>query len=145
MATKKQKARLWVVKLDINKDAAFGTIVCAVNNAMSFSSATVDTSSKCGDEEFPDKQKASLTGEFFVGLTLTAGQESLAAIFDAWQDQITAIPFKFGPDSPVTGDVVYTGTLFISEIAITTNDGDMAKFNMTAPVDITGLTQTVTA
>lgn len=143
MATTKQKGRTWVLQLDVNKDATFATIVCATSNVLTLTTDTIDTSSKCGDEEQPNKQKGNMSGNFFVGLTPASGQESLASVFSAWSGKTTLIPFKFGPQSPGAGDIVYSGTCFISELTITADDQDMVKFDMTAPVDIP-VTQTVT-
>jgi len=145
MATAKVAGRLWVLQLDINNDATFTTIVCATSNVMSFTTDTIDTSSKCGDEETLNKQKATASGDFFVGQTPTTGQESLAAVFTAWKAKTDPIAFKFGEASPTTGDIVYSGNCKISEITITADDQDSVKFSMSLIIDITGLTQTVTA
>jgi hypothetical protein len=50
-----------------------------------------------------------------------------------------------GPSTPVSGNVVYSGTVFISAFDVTAADKEDVKFTATFTVALPPLTQTVTS
>jgi hypothetical protein len=51
---------------------------------------------------------------------------------------------KFGPASPVSGDIVYTGNIFVTSIKLDAKDKDLMKFDAEFGVSNAPMTQTKT-
>ncbi|MFN9803962.1 MAG: hypothetical protein ACK54Y_09060, partial [Bacteroidota bacterium] len=53
-------------------------------------------------------------------------------------------PARFGPASPVSGDIVYSGNVFVTSLSLSADDKDTMKFDAEFQVASAPLTQTKT-
>jgi len=91
----------------------YDTIVCLTSNGITRATNEIDAKTKCGPDKLPGTQDVTLS---FEGQSmLDTGDISIADLFDFWQNK-TTINWKMGPVSPVTGDVTWSGTGFISKL-----------------------------
>jgi hypothetical protein len=95
----------------------YSTVVCLTKHSFEASSDEIDASSKCGPDTLPGKVKEGPIN--FDGQQLfdpASGKISGSDLFRLLQLQ-TTIAWKMAPITPVTGDIIKTGTGFISKIS----------------------------
>ena len=61
------------------------------------------------------------------------------------EDKKTIFAIKMGKATPTSGDITYSGQVFISDFGVTADDKDDVKFTATFVVSVPPLTQTETA
>ena len=96
---------------------AYSVVVCLTKHTYEASSDEIDASSKCGPDTLPGKVKEGPINfdgiQLYDPATLKVSGASLLALL---QSQAT-VKWRMGPAVPVTGDVVKTGSGFISKIS----------------------------
>jgi hypothetical protein len=106
----------------------------------------IDATSKCGDQFQPGpayNQTIKADG-FAIDQTGTPSKDSYNQLYAAFIAG-TVFDIKMGEATPVAGNVIYSGAVFISSFDVTAADKEDVKFSATFTVAVPPLTQTVTA
>jgi hypothetical protein len=136
MAERKIKGKDIVLTLDTD------LVVCLTSQSLTRATATIDSASKCGADQAQGKQTLGIDFEGHIIFSPDANRVGISALHDWWEDG-DEIPFTYGPATPVTGDVVYSGTAFIAKLDETAGLEERATFS--ASLGIVGaITKTVT-
>ena len=113
--------------------SSFVQVICLTSNTITNTLTELDASSKCGNK-FIQGQKfdASITGEGFLvdqdtGSPTNKGYVDLYKLFT----QRATIGIKFGKATPTTGDAIYTGTAFITQLEQVAADDELVTFSIT--------------
>jgi hypothetical protein len=105
----------------------------------------IDADSKCGDQQLPGDsvmQTISVSGNA-IDQTGTIDKESYERLYSLAGSK-AVVAAKFGPASPVSGDIVYTGNIFVTSIKLDAKDKDLMKFDAEFSVQSAPMTQTKT-
>ena len=146
MAETKVSGRDYLLLADIDLNAAFKPVACLTSNNITSSLNVIDATSKCGDQFQPGPaftQTIKADG-FAIDQTGTASKDSYNQLYSAFIAG-TVFPIKMGEATPVAGNVVYSGNVFISAFDVMAADKEDVKFSATFTVAVPSLTQTVTA
>lgn len=146
MAETKVSARDYILLADIDGDGTYKPVACLTSNSITSSLNVIDATSKCGDQFQPGpayNQTIKADG-FAIDQTGTASKDSYNQLYAAFIGK-TVFGIKMGEAVPVAGNVVYSGTVFVSSFDVTAADKDDVKFSATFTVALPPLTQTVTA
>jgi predicted secreted protein len=146
MAETKVSGRDYLLFADIDDDATFKPVACLTSNAITSSLNVIDATSKCGDQFQPGpayNQTIKADG-FAIDQTGTPSKDSYNQLYAAFIAG-TVFDIKMGEATPVAGNVIYTGAVFISAFDVTAADKEDVKFSATFTVAVPPLTQTVTA
>ena len=146
MAETKVSARDYILTADIDNDATFKAVACLTTNSMTSTVNTIDATSKCGDQyqAGPSFTQSFKAEGFAIDETGTPSKDSYQQLYTAHAAK-TAFNMKMGKATPTTGDVVYSGLVFISDFSVKADDKDDVKFTATFTAVVPPLTQTVTA
>lgn len=93
----------------------YKTVVCLTSETVSRTTNAIDAKSKCGPDKLPGTQDNEVTFEGQVMADPSSGTISTDDIDDYWRNK-TTVYFRVGKATPVTGDVTYSGTCFISKL-----------------------------
>jgi predicted secreted protein len=146
MATTEINGRDIIVLIDPAGGTSYKTVVALTSNTITNSVTSLDGSSKTGNVFVPGvKFQASISGEGFLvnqatGTPTNQGFAELYSLFTAR----TQFTIKFGKASPVTGDEIYTGTVYITKLEEVAADDTLTKFSVTFECANPPFTQTVT-
>jgi predicted secreted protein len=146
MAETKVSARDYLLLADIDGDGTFKPVACLTSNNITSSLNVIDATSKCGNQMQPGpayNQSIKADG-FAIDQTGVASKDSYNQLYSAFVSK-TIFAIKMGESTPVSGNVVYSGNVFISSFDVTAADKDDVKFSATLTVAVPPLTQTVTA
>ena len=146
MAETKVSGRDYILLADIDGDATFKPVACLTTNSFTSTNDTIDATSKCGNSYTPSpifSQSFDCEG-FAIDETGSPAKDSYQQLYTAHKDR-TVFAMKMGKASPTTGDITYSGQVFISEFTVTADDADDVKFTATFVVTTPPLTQTETA
>ena len=146
MPETKVSARDYILLADINNDGTFKPVACLTTNSITSTLGTIDATSKCGDEYTPNQsfnQSIECEG-FAIDETGSPAKDSYQQLYAAHAAQ-TTFPIKMGKAVPASGDITYSGTVFISNFGVNAADKDDVKFTATFVVTVPPLTQTETA
>ena len=145
MAETKVSARDYILLADIDGDATFKPVACLTSNSLTSTVNTIDATSKCGDEFQPGPSfTQSFQAEgFAIDETGTPAKDSYQQLYTAHKDR-TVFAMKMGKASPTTGDITYSGNVWISNFDVTADDKDDVKFSATFVVYAPPVTQTET-
>ena len=105
----------------------------------------IDADSKCGDQQLPGDsvmQTISVSGNA-IDQTGTIDRESYERLYSLLGSKAT-VAAKFGPASPVSGDIVYSGNIFVTSMKLDAKDKDLMKFDAEFGVVNAPMTQTKT-
>jgi len=91
----------------------YDTIVCLTSNGITRATNSIDAKTKCGPDTLPGTQDIAL--QFEGQVMLDTSGASLEALYDYWANKDT-IYWKMGPATPVTGDITWSGTGFLSQL-----------------------------
>ena len=146
MAETKVSGRDYILLADIDGDSTFKPVACLTSNSFTSTNDTIDATSKCGNSFTPAPSfSQSFSGEgFAIDETGAASKDSYKALYAAHAAK-TSFAMKMGKATPIAGDVVYSGSVFISNFTVNAADKDDVKFTATFVVNTPPLTQTVTA
>ena len=135
------------LKLSSDGGSTHDTVGVMNNVQLTYSFPTVDVSSQAGSgyQKLKPGKRKSLSGSASGKMRFTdaAGEVNADDIFTL-ADNGTEVPFTFTADTPATGDVVFAGTVLITNLQIGGPDDGEATYSF--QVDSTGtFTKTVTA
>lgn len=146
MANNEINGRDIIISLDPTGVSTFRPVVCLTSNTITNSLTSLDASSKCGNKFVAGaKFESSISGEGFLidpdtGTPTNYGYAELFAYFT----QKRTLSARFGKATPTTGDYIYSGDVFISELEAVAADDELATFSVTFTAINPPFTQTVT-
>lgn len=143
MAETKVSARDYILTADIDNDGTFKAVACVTTNSMTSTVNTIDATSKCGDQyqAGPSFTQSFKAEGFAIDETGTPSKDSYQQLYTAHAAK-TAFNMKMGKSTPTSGDVFYSGQVFISDFEVNAADKDDVKFTATFVVTVPPLTQT---
>ena len=146
MAETKVSGRDYILLADIDGDSTFKPVACLTSNSFTSTNDTIDATSKCGNSFTPAPSfSQSFTGEgFAIDETGTPSKDSYQQLYAAHAAK-TQFNMKMGKATPASGDITYSGQVFISNFTVNAADKDDVKFTATFVVTTPPLTQTETA
>ena len=146
MAETKVSGRDYILLADIDGDSTYKPVACLTSNSITSTLGTIDATSKCGDQYTPSpsfSQTIECEG-FAIDETGTPAKDSYQQLYAAHAAK-TIFAIKMGKATPTSGDITYSGSVFISDFGVTADDKDDVKFTATFVVSVPPLTQTETA
>lgn len=135
-----------LVAIDLTGGTTYKTVVCLTSNTITNSVTELDGSSKCGNEFTPGvKFDSSIDGEGFLldpdsGTPTNVGYPELYTAFV----NRTIVGIKFGKATPTTGEAVYSGTAFITNLEQSAPNDELVTFTVTFKCAEPPFTQTIT-
>lgn len=138
-------ARDIVVTIDFDSNGSFFPVACLTSCSLDIKRDAIDADSKCGDNQLPGdsvSQTISCSGNA-IDQTGVPSYESYDRLYSLLTTK-QPVPAKFGPASPVSGDIVYSGTVFVTSLKLDAKDKDLMKFDCEFAVQNAPLTQTKT-
>jgi predicted secreted protein len=145
MAETKVSGRDYILLADIDNDGTYKPVACLTSNSITSTLGTIDATSKCGDSYTPSpsfNQSIECEG-FAIDETGTPAKDSYQQLYAAHAAK-SSFNMKMGKAVPTTGDITYSGQVFISNFGVNAADKDDVKFTATFVVTTPPLTQTET-
>jgi len=145
MAETKVSARDYILLADIDGNATFKPVACLTSNSLTSTVNTIDATSKCGDEFQPGPsftQSFECEG-FAIDETGTPAKDSYQQLYAAHAAR-TVFAMKMGKATPTSGDITYSGSVWISNFDVNADDKDDVKFTATFVVYAPPVAQTET-
>ena len=119
----------------------YDTVVCLTSNSITRATNEIDAKTKCGPDKLAGTQDITLSFEGQV--MLDTADVSLETLYNYWDGKDT-VYWKMGPATPVSGDITWSGTGFISQLDETYAQDTPGTF--TGAIGVYGsMTMTVTA
>ena len=143
MAETKVSARDYILLADIDGNATFKPVACLTSNSLTSTVNTIDATSKCGDEFQPGPsftQSFECEG-FAIDETGTPAKDSYQQLYAAHAAR-TVFAMKMGKATPTSGDITYSGSVWISNFDVNADDKDDVKFTATFVVYAPPVAQT---
>ena len=143
MAETKVSARDYILLADLAGGTTFLPVACLTTNSLTSTVNTIDATSKCGDQfqAGPAFTQSFKADGFAIDETGTPSKDSYQQLYTAHAAK-TAFNMKMGKATPTSGDVYYSGQVFISNFEVNAADKDDVKFTATFVVTLPPLTQT---
>ena len=134
MAQRKVNGKDILLFIDPAGGTSYKTLICLTDNSLARSTGIESANSKCGPDSGPgDKtQSISFSGQVVYEATTDLQSSDLHAL---WSNS-TDIGWKMGTATPATGDVVYSGNGWISELTESAPVNGRATF--TGTISVTG-------
>jgi len=145
MAETKVSARDYILLADIDGNATFKPVACLTSNSLTSTVNTIDATSKCGDEFQPGPsftQSFECEG-FAIDETGSPAKDSYQQLYAAHAAR-TVFGMKMGKATPTSGDITYSGQVWISNFDVNADDKDDVKFTATFVVYAPPVAQTET-
>lgn len=145
MAETKVSARDYILLADIDGDSTYKAVACLTSNSLTSTVNTIDATSKCGDQFQPGPsftQSFQCEG-FAIDETGTPAKDSYQQLYAAHAAR-TVFAMKMGKATPTSGDITYSGSVWISNFDVNADDKDDVKFSATFVVYAPPVTQTET-
>ena len=138
-------ARDYILQLDFDRNGTFLVVACLTSNSMEITRDAIDADSKCGDQQLPGdsvQQTISCSG-MAIDHTGQGSRESYDRLYSMLVNK-DSVPCRIGPAVPVSGDIVYSGSVFLTSFSLDSTDKDLLKFDAEFQVQNAPLTQTKT-
>ncbi len=132
MAERKIAGKDVLLFLDLAGGTAYDMIVCLTQNSIKRTTAQTENASKCGPDVGAGAQTITIDFTGQVVYDAAANRVSEGDLHDAWSDSRT-VGWKMGTLDPITGDVIYSGQGFISDLSA---DYSMTGATFTATIGI---------
>lgn len=143
MAERKISGSDMLLLLDLTGGTTYELVVCLTGQGFTLANNEIDAKSKCGPDKLPGTQDFAVSFDGQLILSPDALRLGFADLLQAALAK-TTVGWKYGPMVPVSGDVVLSGTAFISKFDSTSGQDEPSTF--TASLGIYGTpTVTVTA
>jgi hypothetical protein len=145
MPETKVSARDYILLADIDGNATFKPVACLTSNSLTSTVNTIDATSKCGDEFQPGPsftQSFECEG-FAIDETGSPAKDSYQQLYAAHAAR-TVFAMKMGKATPTSGDITYSGSVWISNFDVNADDKDDVKFTATFVVYAPPVAQTET-
>ena len=145
MAETKVSARDYILLADIGGTSTFLPVACLTTNSLTSTVNTIDATSKCGDQFQPGPSftQSFKADGFAIDETGTPAKDSYQQLYAAHAAR-TVFAMKMGKATPTTGDITYSGLVWISNFDVNSADKDDVKFTATFVVYAPPVTQTET-
>ena len=143
MAERKVDGADVLLFIDTAGGTAYDTIVCLTSNSFNAALSEIDSKTKCGPDKAPGTASFEVSFEGQIVYSPDTDRLSAAALYTALTNK-TAVGWKMGKASLVTGDVSYSGTAFISKLDQTFPEEGRATFSGSLGIYGTP-TQTITS
>jgi hypothetical protein len=145
MADTEIRGREWLLLIDADGNNTYLPAACLTDVTFSSELDEIDANSKCGNKTLAgDVFTQEITAEAIaIDQTGTPTKESYSALY-TYHVNKTLLPFKIGKASPVSGDIVYSGSGYIFSWELSTPDNDKATFSITIKPKEPTITQAVT-
>lgn len=141
MAERKISGDDMLLQIDPAGGTSYKIIVCAINTSLSNTSDEIDASTKCGPDIRPGKQKSSFSIDGAGVVDPDTGRVSSADLFTLWQNK-TTFTWKYSKATPVTDDIIKTGSGSILSFEESANYGE--DWNFSATIGVSGdIVQTI--
>lgn len=121
----------------------YSLIVCLTSQSLNRTTNEIDAASKCGPDTQPGDQTIDISFEGQKILDLDTDRISIGDLHDLWAAK-TTVGWKYGPATPVSDDVSYSGTGWISSLEETDAHNETGSFSATLR-PYGSITKTVTA
>lgn len=134
-----------ILQIDWDNNGSFLPVACLTSVSMDIKRDAIDADSKCGDNQLPGdsvSQTISVSGNA-IDQTGTLDREGYDRLYSLIGSKAT-VAAKFGPASPVSGDIVYSGSIFVTSMKLDAKDKELMKFDAEFGVLNAPLTQTKT-
>ena len=143
MAETKVSARDYILLADLAGGTTFKPVACLTTNSFTSTVNTIDATSKCGDQfQAGPSFTQSFKGDgFAIDETGTPSKDSYQQLYAAHAAR-TVFAMNMGKATPTSGDIVYSGTVFISNFEVNAADKDDVKFTATFVVSVPPIAQT---
>lgn len=135
-----------LIAIDLTGGSSYTTVVCLTSNTITNSVTELDGSAKCGNEFVPGVRfDASIDGEGFLvdPDTGTPTSKGYPELYTAFVNR-TIVGIKFGKATPTSGEAVYTGTAFITNLELSAPYDELVTFTVTFKCAAPPFTQTIT-
>lgn len=134
-----------LVLIDRTGSGTFVPMACLKSNTLSASLTELDASSKCGNSWVPgSKFEDTITGEGnAIDQDGANTVNSYTQLYSLFAEKVQ-FPVKFGKASPTSGDVVYSGTCFITKFELVAPFDELQTFSITFRNIAPPFTQTMT-
>jgi hypothetical protein len=145
MAETKVSARDYILLADIDGDSTYKAVACLTSNSLTSTVNTIDATSKCGDQFQPGPsftQSFQCEG-FAIDETGTPAKDSYQQLYAAHAAR-SVFAMKMGKATPTSGDITYSGSVWISNFDVNADDKDDVKFSATFVVYTPPVSQTET-
>lgn len=144
MAVGKIDANTYFLSIDPAGSTGYDLVKCLEDFEFSRSTNVVDAGSMCGPDKRPgaiDGGTISLNGQSYIDAdAATVSNVDLDTLHAA----STQFTWKISKTTPTTGDPVYTGTGFLSDLKESFSHNEVGKFSATIQV-VGTYTKTVTS
>jgi hypothetical protein len=143
MPETKVSARDYILLADIDGNATYKPVACLTSNSFTSTLNTIDATSKCGDQFQPGPSfTQSFTCEgFAIDETGSPAKDSYQQLYTAHSTG-AVFGMKMGKATPASGDITYSGQVWISTFDVNADDKDDVKFSATFVVYAPPVTQT---
>lgn len=135
-----------LIAIDLAGGTSYTTVVCLTSNTITNTVTELDGSSKCGNEFVVGTRfDASIDGEGFLvdPDTGTPTSKGYPELYTAFVNRLV-VGIKFGKATPTTGEAVYSGTAFITNLELSAPFDELATFTVTFKCAAPPFTQTIT-
>ena len=146
MAQNEVNGRQMLVLIDPAGGTNYKTVICLTSNTLTNSLTELDASSKCGNKWQPgEKFEATISGEGYLvdQDTGTPTDQGFNELYDLFENRVT-FAVKFGKVTPTTGEAIYTGDAFFTQLELVANDDELTTFSFTMRAAEPPFTQTIT-
>jgi hypothetical protein len=143
MAETKVSARDYILLADLAGGTTFKPVACLTSNSFTSTLNTIDATSKCGDQFQPGPsftQSFQCEG-FAIDETGSPAKDSYQQLYAAHAAR-SVFAMKMGKATPTSGDITYSGSVWISNFDVNADDKDDVKFSATFVVYAPPVTQT---
>lgn len=124
-----------------NEGDTYDKVICLTSNGLDRSTSVESASSKCGTDSGPGEKTITVPIAGVIVYQAEAGSMSSPSFDSLWKNS-TQIAWKQGPVTPVEGDVIYTGSGWLSDLNETADSNGRATF--TATLQVSDYTQSIT-
>lgn len=135
-----------IIAIDPLGGTSYTKVICLTSNTITNTLTELDASCKEGNQFVPGvKFDASVDGEGFLvdqdtGTPTSQGYPELYSLYTSR----AVIGLKFGKATPTTGESVYAGTAFITNLEMVAGDDELVTFSVTFKCAAPPFTQTIT-
>lgn len=142
MAERKVSGDDMLLFIDPAGGVDYSLVICLTSQSITRATSEIDARSKCGPDKQPGTQEIGVSFEGQVMFDPGTDRISEGDLHDLWAAK-TTIGWKYGKATPVSDDVSYSGTGFISQLDSTAAQDETATFS--GAIGIFGsITKTVT-
>lgn len=130
MAERKVSGTDVLLMIDPAGGTTYELVVCLTSNSFKIANAIIDANTKCGADNLPGVQSFEVAFEGQVIYSPAALRLGIYDLLTVAKNK-TTIGWKMSTATPVTGDVVVTGTAFIANVDTAYGDEAPGTFNAT--------------